>query len=267
MKLLSLNVAMFEANNESISDFLSKRNFDIVCLQEVTEKIDASADPIYISKNAIDSVTKDLTHSVFTPTLPLKEFHTKGFHQKESFDFEFGGQINVGNYLKTRFKTINEEIVMVKGYSEAKMASLLSFPENQIRSIQIVDLELPDNKKARIINYHGIWTKEKLGNEFTLSACRKILEKAKEVNYPTIITGDFNLFPDTVSMQMFYKDFTSLVDKYHISTTRPNHNELSHLERNVVDYILVSKNVKVNNFEVLESTISDHLPLILDFEI
>jgi len=109
--------------------------------------------------------------------------------------------------------------------------------------------------------------KKKNGNAETLKACKKILALAKEVNYPTIIAGDFNLFPDTPSMQVFYKDFISLVDKYNISTTRPKNNELSHLKRNVVDYILVSKDIKVKSFEVLDSDVSDHLPLILDFEI
>lgn len=63
------------------------------------------------------------------------------------------------------------------------------------------------------------------------------------------------------------KNFTSLVDEYNVSTTRPKTNELSHLERNVVDYILASKGVKVRSFEIVRSDISDHLPLVLDFEI
>ncbi len=128
-------------------------------------------------------------------------------------------------------------------------------------------MELPKSKKLRVLNYHGIWTKEKVGNAETLKACRKILNLAREVSYPAIIVGDFNLFPDTPSMQIFYKHFINLVDMYNISTTRPASNELSNLKRNVVDYILVSKDIKVNSFAVLDSDVSDHFPLILDFEI
>ena len=68
-------------------------------------------------------------------------------------------------------------------------------------------------------------------------------------------------------MKVFYKDFVSLVDTYKIKTTRPGSNELSSLERNVVDFILVTPDIKINSFEVLDSEVSDHLPLILDFEI
>ena len=38
-------------------------------------------------------------------------------------------------------------------------------------------------------------------------------------------------------------------------------------EQKFADYVFVSKDVKVKNFEVPNIEISDHLPLILDFEI
>jgi endonuclease/exonuclease/phosphatase family metal-dependent hydrolase len=68
-------------------------------------------------------------------------------------------------------------------------------------------------------------------------------------------------------MQVFYNDFISLVDTYKIKTTRPSSNELNGLKRNVVDFVMVSPDIKVNSFEVLDSDVSDHLPLVLDFEI
>ena len=79
--------------------------------------------------------------------------------------------------------------------------------------------------------------------------------------------GDFNLFPNTESISLFKPELTSLIDQYNINSTRPATNELSDKQRNVVDYIFVSRGVKVNNFEVIQSDVSDHLPLVLDFEI
>ena len=90
---------------------------------------------------------------------------------------------------------------------------------------------------------------------------------AREAEGDVIICGDFNLFPDTPSMKLFENNFISLVDEYAIRTTRPATNELHSSKRNVVDYIWVNKGIKVKDFEVLDSTISDHLPLILDFEL
>ena len=131
--------------------------------------------------------------------------------------------------------------------------------------MQITDLKLAKTK-IRVLNYHGIWSKDKRGAKKTLEACKKIKELALEANYPSIICGDFNLFPDTESMQVFYNNFVNLVDEYDIKTTRPGDNELSSKKRNVVDYILVDKRIKVNNFRVVNSNVSDHLPLVLEFE-
>ena len=68
-------------------------------------------------------------------------------------------------------------------------------------------------------------------------------------------------------MKLFETNFISLVDQFKIKTTRPNANELNNLDRNVVDYIFVSRGVKVNKFEVIQLDVSDHLPLVLNFEI
>ncbi len=267
MRLLSLNIALFETNNKLLSEFLSKQNLSILCLQEVSEKIDSSVNPDYISKDSIDEATKSLKYSFFGPTWIIKDFHKKNFHQKASFGFDFGGFIKSGNYIRSSYRFIKRSNVFVEGKSQFKVIDWSTWPEKQSKAIQVVDLELPNSKRLRVLNYHGIWTKEKIGNERTVKACKRILDLAKESDYPTIIVGDFNLFPDSLSMKVFYNDFISLVDRYNISTTRPQTNELSNLKRNVVDYILVSKVIKVTSFEVLNSDVSDHLPLVLDFEV
>jgi endonuclease/exonuclease/phosphatase family metal-dependent hydrolase len=267
MKLLSLNIAVFEANNRLVEKLLSEKGTDILCLQEVTKAIDKSANPNYVSKKLIDITTKDLKFKLYNPITIMKDFHGKNFHKKDAYDFDFGGFIEMGNYIKSRFKILKKEHIYLKKTKSIKITDWNNWPKDFSTGVQIVDLKLPESKMLRVINYHGIWTKEKLGNEETLKACRKILELAKKISCPTIIAGDFNLFPNTASMRIFYKDFVSLVDKHNISTTRPKSNELSHLERNVVDYILVSKDIEINSFEVMDSDISDHLPLILDFNL
>lgn len=267
MKLISLNVAIFEANNDSIENFLQEQKPDILCFQEVTKKIDESANINFVSKSSIDMAAKKLRYGFFNPITALKDFQANNFHKKDNYIFDFGGFIEMGNYIKTKFKIAKKEHIFVKGNGKIKITNWTDFPKKFCNGFQIADLELPKRKKLRIINYHGIWSKEKVGNNETKIACKKILNEAKKVQYPTIIAGDFNLFPNTPSMQVFYKDFISLVDEHRISTTRPKHNELSHLERNIVDYILVSKNVKIASFEVKNTDISDHLPLILDFEV
>lgn len=265
MRLICLNVALFETNNEKLYEFLLEQKPDIICLQEVADRVASEVNPLYISKRFIDKATPSLSYSFFSPNWEIRDFHRKNFHKKESFDFEFGGFLKAGNYIKSKFKILKKTNVFIK-YKTIKFTDWSTWPQKQPKAVQVVDLGLPHPKKLRILNYHGIWTKEKTGNPETLEACKKINKLATEVNYPTIITGDFNLFPDTQSMKVFQDHFISLVDKYNIQTTRPESNELNHLQRNVVDFILVTPNIKINSFQVLDSDVSDHLPLILDFE-
>lgn len=261
MLLLSLNVALFETNNEKLYKFLLDQNPDIICLQEIAQKLDPNVDPAYLSKNYVDKAAKNLKYSFFSPNWIIKDFH-----QKENFDFDFGGFLKSGNYIKSKFKIFKKSNIFITN-KIIKVIDWSSWPEKQSKAVQIVDLDLPGSKNLRILNYHGIWTKEKIGNQNTLSACQKINQIAQEVDYPVIIVGDFNLFPNTESMKVFKDSFVSLVDKYQIQTTRPKINELNNLERNVVDYIFVSQGVKVNSFQVLDTDVSDHLPLILDFDL
>jgi endonuclease/exonuclease/phosphatase family metal-dependent hydrolase len=67
--------------------------------------------------------------------------------------------------------------------------------------------------------------------------------------------------------QLIDKEFINLIDKYNIKSTRPDFNDGLETGRNVVDYIFVSEDIKVKDFKVIETDITDHLPLLLEFEI
>lgn len=66
---------------------------------------------------------------------------------------------------------------------------------------------------------------------------------------------------------MLNQEFRNLIAEFDIISTRPDFDDGRDVGNNVVDYIFVNDKIKVKNFEVLDSKISDHLPLILDFEI
>lgn len=265
MKLISLNVAVFEKNNPQLRDFFKRYPSDFVCLQEVTKKVGDDAIEDYLSKDPIDDSTKELEYSFFGPLWIKKGFSMNNFHGKEKFEFSYGGNIEFGNYVKSKYEVTKGQNIFVQG--QFTYATDWSYwPEEDYRAVQVVDILIAKNYKLRLLNYHGIWTQHKQGNDLTLDACKKIEKLASEVDYPVIISGDFNLFPDTPSIKVFEKRFINLPNKYNVKTTRPASNELSGKERNVVDYIFVSKNIRVNKFEVIESDVSDHLPLLLDFD-
>ncbi len=264
MKLISLNVALFEKNNNKLESFIGNENADILCLQEVTKKIDSNASDELISINPIDAASNKLNNSFFAPIWALKQFEKCDFHGKEIFQFDLGGIAEIGQYLKSRYPITKGQNIFVQNHF-SYITDWSNWPSEDYRAVQVTDLKLP-NSDLRVLNYHGIWSKDKKGTELTLQACEIINSLANEVNYPSIICGDFNLFPDTESMAVF-TNHKNLLNEFDIKTTRPDSNELSDQTRNVVDYILVTKDIKVNNFTVLDSDVSDHLPLILDFEV
>lgn len=266
MILISLNVAVFEKNNPQLMEFFLKYKCDFLCLQEVTRRVDYDAIEEYLSKDPIDESTKDLEYAFFAPLWIKKGFSMNNFHGKEKFEFSYGGNIEFGNYVKSKYRMVKGQNIFVQNHF-TYITDWSNWPGEDHRAVQVVDILITENKKLRLLNYHGIWTQHKQGNELTLKACKTIERLALEVDYPVIISGDFNLFPDTPSINVFENKFINLPNRYNIKTTRPSTNELSGKRRNVVDYIFVSKNLRVNNFEVIQSDVSDHLPLLLDFDL
>ena len=269
IKLLILNVSIFDENNEKLIRFLKEINPNIICLQEVTRKVDASALDSFITKTAVDQATPRLPYSFYAPNWALRDFKQKNFHGKKVFHQDFGGFIEYGNYIKSRFKIIQGKSVFIQHHFSylTDWEWMENHPGEEPRMVQIADLELNSRQKLRLINYHGIWSKDKQGNERTKSACRKLIQLTAEVTFPAIICGDFNLFPDTESIKILKEKFSSLVDKYNVSHTRPKTNELSSAKRNVVDYIFASKKIAINSFKVINSDVSDHFPLLVEFGI
>lgn len=265
MRLVSLNVALFEANNKLLSTFLHEQNADFVCLQEVTRGLEDSVIKDYESKDIVDKATSGLPYFFFGPNSIMGDFQQKNFHGKELYVFKFGGLMEFGNYTKSKHKITKAQNVFVQNHFTYNTDNS-KWPDEDYRAVLVTD-HVFDGKKLRILNYHGVWTRNKMGTEKSIAANRIIRDLALQAEGEVIICGDFNLFPDTPSMKLLDDKFESLVDTYKIQTTRPASNELSQHKRNVVDYVLISKGINVKNFKVLDSDVSDHLPLILDFEL
>jgi hypothetical protein len=131
-----------------------------------------------------------------------------------------------------------------------------------------------------INSIHGkTFPADKLDSPTRLKQSKVLIDYFKNKVGPKIIGGDFNLNPDTKSIKMFEEEgYTDLIKKFKIATTR-NHLAWEQAEFQLVkqgfkyfgkqyfaDYAFVSPEIKVKSFEVPYLEISDHLPLILDFD-
>ncbi len=157
---------------------------------------------------------------------------------------------------------INEEgevfVYKYKGY----------MPEGDVgghaRNIQYIKTFI-NKKPVTIINFHGLWNgKGKTDTEDRIQQSKNILEFVKKLDEDCILCGDFNLLPDTESVKLFEKNgFKNLIKEYKIISTRTSFYKKP--ERHA-DYIFTTKGINIKNFEVLPDEISDHSPLLLEFE-
>jgi endonuclease/exonuclease/phosphatase family metal-dependent hydrolase len=130
------------------------------------------------------------------------------------------------------------------------------------RNLQYVQF-LRGGKQFTIVNLHGLWN----GNGKTDSLERieqshKIKAFLDSVNGAKILCGDFNLLPNTDSLAILEQGMRNLVKEYGITSTRSRFYEKPD---KFADYILVSPEVVVEDFQVLDEAVSDHLPLLLEF--
>jgi endonuclease/exonuclease/phosphatase family metal-dependent hydrolase len=263
MKLISFNIGIKIDNSKAIGKFIESQKPDIVAFQEIIRHFDDAVFDMYKSKSDIEKIiSKRMPYSFFGPQWIADAMRKNGKMHRD-----FNGFVEQGNEVISKFPITNATNEHYhKQYSlELEWANFHT--EDHPRSVQIVELDI-DGRTVQVLNLHGLYSKGKLDSERTIAQCRYVLNAAKRKNIPTIIVGDFNLFPDTESMQIMNKEFRNLINEYKIvNTTRSDYKDDVKKGDSVVDYILVNEMIEVNNFEVIDTDISDHLPLILDFDI
>lgn len=133
------------------------------------------------------------------------------------------------------------------------------------RKLQWLEIEV-EGKKLLIVNVHLTHRPEgKSDSDKRLNQSKIIVDFLKMFDCPKILVGDFNLLPDTESINMIEESgMRNLIKEYKITSTRT---ELYKKPLQFADYIFVSPEISVNTFKVLPDVVSDHSPLYLDFSL
>lgn len=140
-------------------------------------------------------------------------------------------------------------------------------PKSLWRNLQYVKCG-SNNQEFLIANMHGLFDlatkthKDDIPERIEQS--KKVKEFLDKFKCPKILCGDLNLWPNTESLKILEEGMINLIKEFDVYSTRSGFFEH---ENKFADYVLVSLDVKVNDFKILKETVSDHLPLYLDFEI
>ncbi len=137
------------------------------------------------------------------------------------------------------------------------------FTEDHNRKMQYVKIKI-NNEYFNIMNVHGHWVRgNKLDNHNRLKQSDVIIDFVKSLTDNKILCGDFNLRPDTESIIKIEKEgMINLIKKYDITSTRTSFYEKS---EKYADYIFISSDIRIKEFQVLCDVVSDHSPLLLEF--
>lgn len=162
-------------------------------------------------------------------------------------------------FINPRFDIQGYGDVFVYGYPNSMIKDNYTTMSSNIQYVVINSRR----KLYTIINFHGLWTgggKEDTKKRILQSKrLKKFLDNA---GGEKVLCGDFNLDINTKSLGILEKGMRNLVKENNVVSTRSHHYKK---EVKFADYVLVSENVKVKEFEVMQDVVSDHLPLFLDF--
>lgn len=254
MKLVSLNIWGGKVH-EPLLDFIknSSQNVDIFCLQEVykcpVDKLIHRDMHSYIF-NEISSLLPD-HKGYFAP-------HLKQHDREKQVDFTLESGLGMFIRKSLMVKETGTFFVYRKGYG------LLN--DNYItiqRNLQYAVVQ-SNNTDYLVAHFHGVWhPRTKMDTPDRIKQSQKIKKFLSSRKEKKILCGDFNLLPNTKSMHILEEEFINLITKFGIKRTRSN---LYKRKERFADYALVSPDIKVRKFAVLDVTVSDHLPLLLEFE-
>ncbi len=253
MNIICLNIWGGRAGKEKLLAFFEthKETTDIFCLQEVwSDRYEflegALAGGVPISHDTIMSYALQDICAVLPDHVP---------YFKPSFLHSYG----LCMFVHKKLNVIEEGDIFVhfaRGY----------IPEgdvgNHARNMQYVTIETELGPKT-VLNLHGLWNGAgKSDSDQRIVQTDRILSFISSLSNPFVLCGDFNLSPDTESLQRIEREgHRNLISEYGITSTRTSF--YTKPER-YADYAFVSEGVEVLGFEILPDEVSDHAPLRIE---
>ncbi len=249
MKIITLNTWGGIAGADGLVEFFKKHHdVDVFCLQEIfnggeddpAEQAEEIEGKVYNLLSLIKAALPD-HQAFFRPS--LKDYYGLAMLIRNNFDVIDEGE---------RF--VHKE----KGYTPTEDLG------NHPRNIQYATIQSTTGPLT-IINFHGLWTGGgKTDTQDRLDQSKKILDFIQTLRNDFVLCGDFNLLPETESLQMFEKfGLKNLIKEYGITSTRTSY---YNKPQKYADYIFVTPHLSVEHFEVLPEEVSDHSALKIEIK-
>lgn len=244
MKLISLN-AWCGIKYELLKEFLEyqSKDVDIFCFQEIRNGE-------YLNQTEEASERTNLFEDLKNI---LPDF--------ECYFTEMAPGVGIASFVRKNIEVEKVESRQILTAQETKHLSMPNGDSYYPRVIQSIYLK---NRDLIIHNFHGIPGNSKKDTPERDLQINRLLEIINNSVKSQILVGDFNLDMDTEAILKLENQMKNLVKASEFKTTRnSNYNKIDVLP--FADYAFVSKDIKINQFEILPDEVSDHLALLLDF--
>jgi endonuclease/exonuclease/phosphatase family metal-dependent hydrolase len=245
MKLIVLN-AWGARTGESFVEFIKKyQDVDIFCFQEIYDK----------SKEILGEEYPLSNHDLFTELTGLLSNHNGYFRPV------LQGVYGIAIFIKKDYMVHEEGEILIHARNQEGTIN----DGHHDRNMQWLKFEY-EGKILTVLNVHGLWNGKGKGDVPEKIAQSKIIKEFMDkIKGPKILCGDFNLNPDTESIKMLEEGMRNLIKDYAVPSTRTSiyfakPGKVEHF----ADYVFVSPDITVKNFEVLPEEVSDHTALFLE---
>lgn len=113
-----------------------------------------------------------------------------------------------------------------------------------------------------VLNHHGHHVpNHKNGDQETVRQCQMIVDYIEKLEGSVALCGDFNLQPESESLELINVKLFNHAKEHGVLTTRT---PLTY-KTEVCDYIFTSLDIKVKDFQILDDIASDHKALVVEF--
>ena len=238
IKFVTLNIWEGGRLIDNIVSFIKKENPDIIAMQEVYDGKDPSFDKNFRS---VEEFGKNLDYPYY-------------FFAAALLDTRSIGDIEKGNAIFSKFPIVEKDVAFFDipygKFNEEKATSWEFEPRNMIHAGVNVKRSMID-----VFNVHGIWGENGRDNKRRLKMGNIIVEKVKNKEN-VILAGDFNILPNTETIQNIEKYLANVFKNDLTSSFNMKHKDKAGYATSVVDMIFVSHNTqkRITTGSLLERT-------------
>lgn len=240
LKILQLN-AWTGRIKGALIDFIKQGDFDVVCLQEAVWGDNITLTNFFATVDEIKEKC-GYPYDLRGATWGIRIFSEDSIMEQ-------------GNVILSRKPFETAEIKEME--EPYKIATTIDDFHYHLLTVLRVKVD-----GLTIINHHGYWDKNPLGNQETVRIAKELASFVKESDSPLVFCGDFNIIHESPAMRTL--DFlTDLTHKYNVDNTLAG---LKFDGKVACDHILISDGIEVKSFTVEDRIVSDHKALVAKIE-